>query len=149
MQKHAFMVKSLTLFKVAILARCFEKKTSKIVGNKAKRWISNCVFQESKVGQIFRKTNIFTFLTPLYQRVRNVRFSGNLTCFVFLKHTFWDSPFCLIAYEIILLSRYIFTALGVVISRRNGLNFFFQIIIKGGGLSGIRKWNSINCFRSL
>ena len=149
MQKHAFMVKSLTLFKAAILARCFEKKTSKIVGNKAKVWISNRVFQENKVGQIFRKTNIYTFLTTLYQRVKNVRFSENLTCFVFLKHTFWDSTFCLITNKIILLSRYIFTALRVVISRRNGLNFFFQIIIKKNGLSSTRKWDNINCFRNL
>ena len=36
-----------------------------------------------------------TFLTSWYG-VRNVRFSENLTCFVFLKHPFWDSPFCLI-----------------------------------------------------
>ena len=28
--------------------------------------------------------------------VRNVRFSENLAWFVFLKHTFWDSPFRLI-----------------------------------------------------
>ena len=28
--------------------------------------------------------------------VRNVRFSENLACFVFLKHSFWDLPFCLI-----------------------------------------------------
>ena len=28
--------------------------------------------------------------------VRNDRFSENLACFVFLKHLFWDSPFCLI-----------------------------------------------------
>ena len=26
----------------------------------------------------------------------NVRFSENLMCFVFMKHPFWDSPFCLI-----------------------------------------------------
>ena len=31
-----------------------------------------------------------------YQWVKNVRFSENLTCFVFFKHAFWDSPFCLI-----------------------------------------------------
>ena len=30
-----------------------------------------------------------------YQGVRNVRFSENLACFVFLKHSFWSSPFCL------------------------------------------------------
>ena len=32
----------------------------------------------------------------IYQGVRNVRFSENLACFVFLKHPFWDSPYCLI-----------------------------------------------------
>ena len=31
-----------------------------------------------------------------YQWVRNLRFSENLRCFVFLKHPFWDSPFRLI-----------------------------------------------------
>ena len=35
-----------------------------------------------------------------YQRIINVRFSENLTCFVFLKHPFWDSPFCLITDEL-------------------------------------------------
>ena len=30
--------------------------------------------------------------TCVYQEVKNVRFSENLTCFVFLKHPFWDSP---------------------------------------------------------
>ena len=35
-----------------------------------------------------------------YQGVRNVRFSENLACFVFLKHPFWDSPFCLITDEV-------------------------------------------------
>ena len=33
--------------------------------------------------------------------VRNLRFSENLACFVFLKHPFWDSPFCLFTDEII------------------------------------------------
>ena len=28
--------------------------------------------------------------------VKNVHFSKILVCFVFLKHSFWDSPFCLI-----------------------------------------------------
>ena len=35
--------------------------------------------------------------TCAYQGVRNVSFSENLACFVFLKHPFWNSPFCLIA----------------------------------------------------
>ena len=48
------------------------------VGNKAKGQISKRVFQEKKVNQIFRN-KIFQILT-----------------FVFLKHPFLDSPFCLI-----------------------------------------------------
>ena len=32
--------------------------------------------------------------------VRNVRFLENLACFVFLKHSFWDLPFCLIIDEV-------------------------------------------------
>ena len=32
----------------------------------------------------------------MYQGVRNVHFSGNIACFAFLKHLFWDSLFCLI-----------------------------------------------------
>ena len=47
------------------------------------------------------------FLIPLirthtcaYQGIRDVRFSENLSCFVFLKHPFWDSPFCLIRLDL-------------------------------------------------
>ena len=39
-------------------------------------------------------------LTPCAQGVRNVRFSENLAYFVFFKHPFWDSPFCLITGDI-------------------------------------------------
>ena len=46
------------------------------------------MFQENKIRQIFRKTNIFYPLKCAYQGVRNVYFSENLTCFVFLKHRF-------------------------------------------------------------
>ena len=78
-----------------------------IVGNKAKGHISKRVFQENKARQIFRKTNISYPLirtrTCAYQGVRNVRFSKNLACFVFLKHPSRDSPFCLITDEIKLL----------------------------------------------
>ena len=38
-------------------------------------------------------------LTCAYQGVRNICFSENLACFVFLKHLFSDSPFCLITDE--------------------------------------------------
>ena len=70
------------------------------VGNKTKGWISKRVFQENKARPIFRKTNIsypvIRTRTRTYQGLRNVRFSENLACFVFLKHPFWDSPSCLI-----------------------------------------------------
>ena len=39
--------------------------------------------------------------TFAYQALRNVRFSENLACFVFLKHLFWVLPFCLITNELI------------------------------------------------
>ena len=71
-----------------------------IVGNKAKEQISKQVFQESKARQNFRKTDVSYPLmrtrTCTYQEVRIVCFSEILTCFAFLKHPFWDSPFCLI-----------------------------------------------------
>ena len=34
--------------------------------------------------------------TCAYQGARNVCFPKNVLCFVFLKHPYWDSPFCLI-----------------------------------------------------
>ena len=37
-----------------------------------------------------------------FSEKRNVHFSENLACFVFLKYPFWDSPFCLITDEKIL-----------------------------------------------
>ena len=70
------------------------------VGNKVKGRISKRLFQGNKARQIFRKTNssypLIRTRTCAYQGIRNVRFSENLTCFVFLKHPFRDSPFCLI-----------------------------------------------------
>ena len=78
----------------------FTGENQYFVGNKAKGRIWKRVFQENKARQILRKTNIsypqIRTRTCAYQGVRNVRYSENLTCFVFLKHPFWDSPFCLI-----------------------------------------------------
>ena len=58
------------------------------------------MFQENKARRIFRKTSVSYPLiharTCAYQGIRNVRFSENMTCFVFLKHQFWDLRFCLI-----------------------------------------------------
>ena len=92
-----------------------------IVSNNPKGRISKRVFQENKARQIFRKANIsyplirtlkmenfslkmellavnycckFLHLKCAYQGLRNVSFSENLVCFVFLKYPFWDSPFC-------------------------------------------------------
>ena len=74
------------------------------VSNKVKGRISKRVFQENKARQIFRKTSISYPLTRTrmcaYQEVKIVRFSENLACFVFLKHSFWDSSFCLITDEL-------------------------------------------------
>ena len=58
------------------------------VGNKAKGRISKRMFQENKARQILRKTNISYPHTCAYLGVRNVRFSRNLTSFVFLKDLF-------------------------------------------------------------
>ena len=66
---------------------------------------------ESQNG-CFKKTNEAKFSKnisyPLirtrmcaYQGVRNVCFSENLACFVFVKHPFWDSPFRLITDNVI------------------------------------------------
>ena len=58
----------------------------------------NGCFKKTKHAKFSEKQ---TFLTPDmhtctcdYQGVRIVRFSENLACIVFLKHPFWDSPFC-------------------------------------------------------
>ena len=63
------------------------------------------MFQENKARQIFQKTNISYPLirtrTCVYQGLRNVRFSENLTCFAFLNHPLWDSLFCLTTDEIL------------------------------------------------
>ena len=71
-----------------------------LVGNKAKDRILKRVFQENKAREIFRKRNISYLLILTYVcvsggkkyvlGVRNVRFSEDLACFLFLKHPFWD-----------------------------------------------------------
>ena len=78
--------------KSQIRARFKQKYT---VGNKAKGRISKWMFQQNKARQISQKTNIFYPLISTRTCVKNV-FLENLACFVFLKHSFWDSTFCLI-----------------------------------------------------
>ena len=70
--------------------------SSWFVGNEAGGGrISKQVFKEHKAHQMFRGTNIS------YPLIRTVRFSENLVCFVFFKHPFWDSSFCLITNELL------------------------------------------------
>ena len=84
--------------------------TWKFVGNEAKGQISKRVLQENKPRQIFRKTNISYLLirTRTYLCVSGRRegsFYGNLASFFFLKHSFWDFPFCLFNNELFSKSR--------------------------------------------
>ena len=64
---------------------CFK---AQVVGNKGKGRISKWMLKENKACQVFRKMNISYPLihtrTFTYQGVRNVYFSENLVCFVFL-----------------------------------------------------------------
>ena len=63
---------------------------SEFVGNKKKGESQNkCFKKEAK-----KKSH-----TGAYQGVRKVRFSEHLAYFVFLKHPFWDSPFCFVTDE--------------------------------------------------
>ena len=55
-------------------------------------------------------------LVPAYQQVRNVRFSENLVCFVFLLPPFLDCSFCLIVKE---LSKSIMEPFGEMLTARN------------------------------
>ena len=79
-----------------------QREYSLVIRQKGKS--QNECFKKTKHARFSEKR---TFLTPWYAHVggrirgvRNVRFSENLACFVFLKHPFWDSPFCLNTDEI-------------------------------------------------
>ena len=65
------------------------KDTSSVIGQKGES--QNGCFKKTKHAK-FSEKRIFEemFFLPTYafQGVRNVRFSENLTCFVFLKHPF-------------------------------------------------------------
>ena len=57
---------------------------------------------EALVFHIYHIANTISQLyrTCTFQGVRNVRFSQNLACFIFFKHSFWDSHFCLITEDL-------------------------------------------------
>ena len=63
------------------------------------------MFQKNKAHLVFRKMKISYPLirtrTRAYHEVRNVHFSANFACFVFVKDPFGDSPFYLITNEMI------------------------------------------------
>ena len=89
--------------------------------------------QKNKARQIFRKTNISYPLihtrTCAYQGVRKVRFSENLACFVFLKHPFCDSPFCLITDDILYIQNAFLLIIFYLNTRRigNGTIIYLKI----------------------
>ena len=67
------------------------RRLAKPLNDLCTSWFTFCV-----KGVVSRKNHWFIFCSRAYQGLRNVRFTENLTCFVFLKHPFWYSPFCLI-----------------------------------------------------
>ena len=71
---------------------------------KPKGEFQNACFKKTKHAKFSEKMHISYSLirtrTCAYQGVRNVHFSENLVCFVFLKHPFGDSPFYLITDEV-------------------------------------------------
>ena len=96
--------------------KCFQGVEKECIGNKwvkvSKFWAraSFILLKKSVAGFLlqfvsnkateqngcFKKTKL---AKPAYQGVRNIGFSENLVCFVFLKYTFWDLPFCLFTEE--------------------------------------------------
>ena len=101
-----FLKKSLKL-RVKLSLQCFHWSTE--THNHKSSVIRQRVNLETGVSRkqsthIFRKTNISYLIirtcTCPYQGVRNIHFSENLACFVFLKNPFWDLHFCLITDEI-------------------------------------------------
>ena len=79
------------MWKLILFAPCLIYFISSVIRQKCES--QNGCFKKTK-RQIFWKRNISYPLINL--AVRNVRFSENLACFVFLKHLFWDSllDFC-------------------------------------------------------
>ena len=77
-------------------------RNSSVIWQKSKS--QNGYFKKTKHTKFSEKTNIsysqIRARTCAYQAVRNVRFLENFACFVFcfvfLKHPFWDLPFCFI-----------------------------------------------------
>ena len=88
-----------TLFVSSCELICLNLTKSSVISQKDQS--QNGCFKKTKRTKFSEKR---TLLAPWYAHVRmfayqgvgNVRFSENLACFAFLKHPFWDLPFCLI-----------------------------------------------------
>ena len=59
----------------------------------------NGCFKKTKHAKTSEKRTSYFFSYVCASGLRNVLFSENLACFVFLKHPFWDSTFYLITDE--------------------------------------------------
>ena len=77
-----------SFFDVPILSKTLWKGLISTV-TRQKGESQNGCFKKTKHSNFSQKR---TFLPPWYAHVR----SEILTCFVFLKHPLWDSPFCVI-----------------------------------------------------
>ena len=88
-----------------IMSASYMQKSSVI---RQKGQSQNGCFKKTKHVEFSEKRTFFYPLirtgTCAYQGVKTVRFSENLTCFVFLKYPFWGSPFCLITVKMLVMS---------------------------------------------
>ena len=94
--------------------KIWEKLKSSVIRQKGES--QNGCFKKTKHAKFFEKrTFLASWYARAYQGVRNVRFSENLACFVFLKHPFWDSPFCLITDDLSDVEKIVFKFSGILV----------------------------------
>ena len=94
---------------------CF-KKTKHVKFSKKRTFLNpwyaqvrTCAYQAVK--NVRFSENLGIGVKDVFRKIcvsggKNIRFSVNFTCFVFLKHPFWDSPFCLITDDFISVHRH-------------------------------------------
>ena len=92
----------------SVTGNFFSKLSSSVIRQKGES--QNGCFKKAKHAKISEKQTFLTSwyahvrITCAYQGIRNVCFSEILACLAFLKHPFWDSPFCLITDELFITS---------------------------------------------
>ena len=121
--KHYALSTRLTLFLSEIRQKCESQ---------------NGCFRKTKHAK-FSETQ--TFLTPWYQRIRNVRFSENLASFAFLKHPFWGSPFCLIADVLSFLTKTEknWKKTEAFLTRKKGTNTYWNLVLINVSINQLTK----------